>query len=139
MRCILVLAIVLPLFGAGEEVAIKKVMNDQAAAWNRGDLNDFMKAYENSPAITFVGQTVSRGYAAILARYEKNYGDKSRMGKLFFSEIEVKMLGKEHALVIGKYALDRTPEGGGPASGRYSLIAHKTKEGWKFIHDHTSN
>ena len=129
----------LPLMGASEEAAVKKVLDDQVKAWNRGDLDEFVKGYLNSPDITFVGKTVSRGYQGVLDRYRANYGDKQRMGTLRFDEVEVKMLGKDHALILGKFALDRTAAGGGPASGRYSLVARKTKDGWKLIHDHTSD
>ena len=139
MRCILVLAMALPLMGASEEAAVKKVLDDQVKAWNRGDLDEFVKGYLNSPGITFVGKTVSRGYQGVLDRYRANYGDKQRMGTLRFDEVEVKMLGKDHALILGKFALDRTAAGGGPAAGRYSLVARKTKDGWKLIHDHTSD
>ena len=139
MRCILVLAMALPLMGASEEVAVKKVLDDQVKAWNRGDLDEFVKGYLNSPDITFVGKAVSRGYQGVLDRYRANYGDKQRMGTLRFDEVEVKMLGKDHALILGRFALDRTAAGGGPASGRYSLVARKTKDGWKLIHDHTSD
>ena len=129
----------LPLMGASEEAAVKKVLDDQVKAWNRGDLDEFVKGYLNSPGITFVGKTVSRGYQGVLDRYRANYGDKQRMGTLRFDEVEVKMLGKDHALILGKFALDRTAAGGGPAAGRYSLVARKTKDGWKLIHDHTSD
>jgi uncharacterized protein (TIGR02246 family) len=127
------------LMAASEEAAIKKVLADQAEAWNRGDINEFVRAYENSPAITFVGKTVSRGYDGVLNRYRTAYPDKLHMGTLYFEEIEVKLLGKDHALILGKFVLDRTQAGGGPASGRYSLVARKAKDGWKIIHDHTSN
>ena len=139
MRCMLVFAMALQLTGASEEEAVKKILDDQVKAWNRGDLDDFVKGYFNSPDITFVGKDVSRGYQGVLDRYRANYGDRQRMGTLRFDEIEVRMLGKDHALILGKFALDRTAAGGGPASGRYSLIARKTKDGWKLIHDHTSN
>ncbi len=139
MRLILVFAFAASLFAASEEEAIKKVLDDQARAWNRGDMDEFVRSYEKSPAITFVGKTVSRGYDSVLTRYRTNYPDKTHMGTLFFEDVEVRLLGKEYALVIGKFVLDRTQAGGGPASGRWTLIGHKTKEGWKFIHDHTSN
>lgn len=139
MRYMLGLLLASTLFAANEEAAIKKVLTNQVEAWNRGDINDFVRGYENSPSITFVGKAVSRGYDGVLARYRKNYPDKLHMGTLRFEEIEVKMLGTSHALILGKFVLDRTEAGGGPASGRYSLVARKAKDGWKIIHDHTSN
>lgn len=139
MRTLLGVALAMTMLAASDEVTIKKVLSGQVEAWNRGDIEEFVSSYDNSPAITFVGKTVSRGYSGVLERYKRNYPDKVHMGKLTFEEIEVRMLGKDHALVIGKFILERTETGGGPASGRFSLIAQKTKSGWKFIHDHTSN
>lgn len=139
MRYMLGFLLAVTMMAASEEAAIKKILADQVEAWNRGDINEFVRAYENSPAITFVGKTVSRGYDGVLTRYRTNYPDKVHMGTLYFEEIEVKLLGKDHALIIGKFVLDRTRAGGGPASGRYSLVARKAKDGWKIIHDHTSN
>jgi uncharacterized protein (TIGR02246 family) len=121
---------------AGAE--IRAVLDAQVSAWNRGDLKEFMKGYKKSEAITFTGKAVTRGYDAVLKRYEGNYGDKAKMGTLRFDEIEIRMLGKTHALVLGRFHLTRTAEGGGDASGRFSLVAELTKEGWKVIHDHTS-
>jgi ketosteroid isomerase-like protein len=60
------------------------------------------------------------------------------MGKLTFSELEFRMLGPDHALVLGKFALERSAAAGGNASGRYTLVLHKTVKGWKILHDHTS-
>jgi hypothetical protein len=40
--------------------------------------------------------------------------------------------------VIGRFSLQRTPEAGGEASGRYTLIWNKTPAGWKIVYDHTS-
>ena len=33
---------------------IRSVMNEQAEAWNRGDIEGFMKGYWNSPELKFV-------------------------------------------------------------------------------------
>ena len=120
---------------AGE---MRAALEAQAAAWNRGDLVEFMKAYKQSEDITFLGAAVTRGYSAVLQRYQRTYGSTAKMGTLRFDEIEVKMLGKGHALMLGRFRLTRGAEGGGDAAGRFSLVWEKTKEGWKVIHDHTS-
>ncbi|NJM53727.1 MAG: hypothetical protein HC846_10260 [Blastocatellia bacterium] len=36
------------------KLAIKKVMDEQVAAWNKADLEGFMRGYWNSPEMTFV-------------------------------------------------------------------------------------
>jgi len=116
--------------------AIQAVLDTQAAAWNKNDLATFVSFYD--PKATFVGETVTRGTSQLLDRYKKRYPTPERMGKLTFSDNEIQMLGASNALVIGKYHLDRTAAGGGPANGIYSLIFVKTPAGWRILHDHTS-
>lgn len=126
------------LVAASAETEVKAVLAQQEAAWNRADLNAFMQAYLNSPDIIFVGKQVTRGWQGTLERYQRTYPTPAAMGRLTFSEIEVRPLGKDHASVLGRFHLERTAAGGGNASGRYTLIAVRTRQGWKLIHDHTS-
>jgi ketosteroid isomerase-like protein len=137
-RLIVLFALALTLFAASPEADIRKVLDDQTAAWNRGDIPTFMTGYENSPDTTFVGKDVSKGYTSVLERYKKNYPTKDRMGTLRFSDLEVRLLGSGHACVIGRFHLDREKDSGGEASGIFTLIFRKTPAGWKIIVDHTS-
>ena len=128
----------LPLLFAQNDF-IQKLMTDSEAAWNRGDLPAFASYYEDSPDTTFMGREVVRGGTqAILQRYRKSYPTREAMGTLTFSEIVIRPLADGVALVTGKFALQRTREGGGDASGRYTLVVRRTPAGWKIIHDHTS-
>jgi uncharacterized protein (TIGR02246 family) len=118
---------------------IRTIINDSAAAWNRGDLVAFASAYEDSAETTFIGREVTRGGTqAILERYRRTYPNREAMGNLTFSEIAIRILAPNVALAIGKYELKRTAVGGGDASGRFTLILRKTSAGWKITHDHTS-
>ena len=78
---------------ARHEQAIRQVLEDQAAAWNRGDVDAFMQGYANSPQTAFVGKTVEYGYDLILNRYKKAYANPAAMGKLSFANIAIRMLG----------------------------------------------
>jgi uncharacterized protein (TIGR02246 family) len=118
---------------------IRAMLQNSQNNWNRGDLPAFAADYEDSPDTTFVGKEVTHGgTAAILARYQKHYPNREAMGTLTFSEISVRVLSPEFVLATGKYALARTSAGGGDASGRFTLVVHKTAKGWKIIHDHSS-
>lgn len=117
---------------------IRKVLDKQVVDWNRGDVDSFMNAYEASPRTTFVGKTVTKGHAAVLANYKKRYPTKENMGTLRFEIVEVWMLGDEHASVLGKFFLTRSNAGGGNSDGIFNLIFNKTAAGWKIILDHTS-
>ncbi len=118
---------------------IRAVLDRQARDWNRGDISAFMRGYDRSPELTFAGQSgVRRGFEAVEARYREKYSTPAKMGKLRFSEVEVRMLGENHALVLGRFDLDRAAAFGGPASGRFTLVLVKRPQGWRILHDHTS-
>lgn len=114
------------------------VIQKSAQDWNRGDISAFMQSYEDSPETTFVGAEVARGTEAVLQRYRRTYPDPARMGKTTFSELEVRPLSADLAIVIGRYSLDRKPEFGGSRAGIFTLVMRKTPGGWRIIHDHTS-
>ena len=119
--------------------AILQVLASQQSAWNRGDIVDFMRGYEDSPQTTFIGKTIEHGYAMILARYQHNYGSREAMGHLDFTELQVRMLGSQHAVVTGHFHLTRSQAGGGDAAGVFSLVFEQEAGGWKIILDHTTS
>ena len=135
----LLLASPLALRAEDSSAAIKQVLQQQAEAWNRGDVDAFMQGYKNSPDTTFIGKSLEQGYAPILARYKKAYPGKEAMGTLDFSALEVRMLGSGYAVVTGRFHLARTSAGGGEAKGIFSLVFEKTPQGWKIILDHTTS
>jgi uncharacterized protein (TIGR02246 family) len=138
LRGLLLLACA-PLLVA-QDAAIRTILKDSEAAWNRGDLAAFASYYEDSPETTFIGREVVRGGTrAILDRYRRAYPTREAMGTLTFSEIAVRPLARGVALATGKFALQRTAAGGGDTSGRFTLILRRTPAGWKIIHDHTSS
>ena len=67
--------------------AIQRVLDDQAAAWNKGDLPGFMKGYLESDKLSFFSNsTKTAGWKATLERYQKKYqGEGKEMGKLTFT------------------------------------------------------
>jgi len=138
MKKILCLLAALPLIAAAPEQEIRKVMDAQVAAWNRGDIPAFMEGYDKSESTTFVGKAITKGHAQVLERYLKTYPTPEKMGTLQFSDVETRMLGADYASVIGKFHLDRSAGAGGEAAGIFTLLFHKTSQGWKVILDHTS-
>jgi uncharacterized protein (TIGR02246 family) len=117
------------------ESAIRKVMDDQAEAWNRGDLEGFMQGYWNSPKLVFVGSEVTRGWQPTLDRYKRSYSTREKMGTLTFSDLEITVLSKDAAVVLGSWSLARAADN---PHGKFTLTFRKFKEGWRIIMDHTS-
>lgn len=127
------------LYAQSAPDAIRQVLTDSQAAWNRGDIVDFMHSYADSPDTAFIGNTtIEHGYQMILNRYKTSYSSAAAMGHLEFSGLDVRMLGADHAVVTGHFHLTRTAAGGGDASGVFSLIFEKQAAGWKIVVDHSS-
>lgn len=123
---------------ADDKKAIAKVLDDQATAWNKGDLKGFMAGYWESPELSFFsGNNKTKGWQATLERYQKRYqGEGKEMGKLTFSEKSVELLGSDHAVVKGRFTLELEKE---RPTGLFTLILKKLPGGWRIVHDHTSS
>ena len=118
------------------KLAVRAVMEEQSIAWNKGDIDGFMKGYWNSPEMTFVsGTNVTKGWQPTLDRYKKGYDTKAKMGVLTFSDLEITILGKEAAVVLGKWSLEREKDN---PNGLFTLTFRKFKKDWRIILDHTS-
>ena len=73
-----------------DATAIRKVMDDQTVAWNKGDLETFMAGYWKSEKLKFVsGDKITYGWQQTLDNYKKTYATKALMGTLMFSELEI--------------------------------------------------
>jgi len=118
--------------------AIQAVMDKQVADWNRGDIDAFAKGYKNSSDILFIGRTIHRGYAEMVATYHKNYPTKERMGVLTFSQLDVQPLDARFATVTGHYHLEVSAAAGGNHDGYFLLVCEKTPVGWKIVRDDTT-
>ena len=112
--------------GQTPENDVRRVLEVQTADWNRGDIPSFVKTY--AVDAVFIGREVSRGSKGVLERYQRTYPNRDAMGKLTFSQIEVTMLGANHAMVIGRFHLVRSAAGGGDARGIFSLVLKKARE-----------
>lgn len=114
---------------------IQTILDRQKTAWNKGNIMRFMEDYWKSENFTFQsGNNRLQGWNALFSRYEKSYSGE-KMGKLDFTDIEIKVLSNDIAYVLGRWKLafkDSSNE------GLFTIIFNRKPEGWKIIHDHTS-
>lgn len=116
-----------------------KIVREQEAAWNRGDIVGFMKAgYLNSPDLTFFsGGSDTRGFEPVLTRYSKRYKSEGKeMGRLAFTKLEVVVIEDDVSLARGRWDLDF--ERDKDVGGLFTLVFHRSEHGWRIVHDHTS-
>jgi ketosteroid isomerase-like protein len=120
-----------------DEKQILAILENQTNAWNKGDIESFMKGYWQNDSLMFIGKSgVTYGYAQTLANYKKNYPDKDAMGILKFNLIKVTKLSGDAYYVIGKWHLTR--EKNGDIGGHYTLLFRKIKGKWVIVADHSS-
>jgi beta-aspartyl-peptidase (threonine type) len=150
--CLLVGALFSSLRAADPKSEIESVLHAQQDAWNRGDIEAFMNGYWKSDETVFVsGDDVTRGWQKVLDRYKNKYSDRAKMGSLTFSDLEIKELSDDSAVVLGSWRLERATDppsqSASPARtsgatsephGRFTLIFRRFPDGWKIVHDHTS-
>jgi beta-aspartyl-peptidase (threonine type) len=123
--------------GAPAEAGIRKMLADQEAAWNRGDLEGFMVGYWKSPELTFYsGRDKQQGWQAAYDRYKARYQAPGKeMGRVSFSEVTVEPIAPDAALVRGRWKVQLKAD---TLDGLFTLIVKKKPEGWRIVHDHTS-
>ena len=133
----LLLFITLPSFAqSSDESAIRRILADQITAWNKGDLDDFMKGYWNSDSLAFIGQSgITYGYTAALNNYKKHYDSPDKMGELIFTLLKLEKLSPEYYFVIGKWQLKRKA---GDIGGVYTLLFRSIGGRWVIVADHSS-
>ena len=121
---------------SSDELQIRKLLSDQNAAWNRGDIESFMKGYWENDSLMFIGKSgVTYGWSKTLSNYKRSYPDTASMGKLIFTLIRLQKLSPEYFHVTGKWHLQRTV---GNLEGHFTLLFRKIKGQWVIISDHSS-
>ncbi len=115
---------------------VRAVLQRQVAAWNNGDLEEFMQTYWRSEALTFSsGGRTQRGWQATLDRYRQRY-PAGAMGTLRFDELEFYRISDQWALVLGRWFLTGPP---GELEGNFTLVVREVGDAWFIVHDHSSS
>ena len=121
---------------SNDETAIRQLLDQQTAAWNRGDIDRFMDGYWENDSLMFIGKSgVTYGWTNTLNNYKRGYPDTAAMGKLHFELLTVKRLSDEYYFVVGKWFLQRSI---GDIGGHYNLLFRKINGKWVIIADHSS-
>lgn len=119
-----------------EEKEIRKLLDTQIDAWNRGNIDEFMIGYWNNDSLMFIGKNgITYGYTNTLKNYKKSYSDTAQMGKLSFDLLQVKKISADAYFVVGKWFLKRSV---GDIGGHYTLLFRKIKGKWVIVADHSS-
>ena len=117
------------------ESQIRALFETTAVGWNEGNLEKYLSVY-TPDATEMLATGPAGGVEAIEKTMKEGFWKTGRpIQNLRYENVVVRMLGKEGALVTGKYVLsgadrpDRT--------GWFTSVWQKTKNGWRMIHDHS--
>jgi hypothetical protein len=116
---------------------VSERLSAMAETWNAGNLDAFLKNYNSSDATLYIfPMGIVYGYNNIVKRYHKMFPAPEEMGHLVFSDISVKVLSANYAMVAGKWTMNRPKEE--CLSGLFTLLFEKTRNGWKIDLDHAT-
>jgi ketosteroid isomerase-like protein len=111
------------------------MFDSTAAGWNRGDLDVYLSAYDDS-ITSASGNGFVKGKAAAAEVMRQGFWRTGRpLQMLRYEHLDVRMMGADHALATGQYVLsgadrpDRT--------GWFTTVWTLTPNGWRMIHDHS--
>lgn len=122
---------------AVEEAAIRQVVAEMEAAWNRGDFRGYMQGFKN-PDVIFVSRgEFQRDWQGTLDHYVRDYGGgPERRGRLHFSDLRIELLSPDAAQLVGRYRL----EGGErPQDGINTRLFRKVDGRWVIALNHVSS
>jgi uncharacterized protein (TIGR02246 family) len=121
-----------------EEQAIRRVVADMEAAWNRGDFAGYMAAFRK-PDVVFISRgEVQEDWQGTLDHYVRDYGGGggARRGKLRFFDLRIELLAPDAAILTGRYRL----EGGDrPQDGINTRLFRKIGGKWVIALNHVSS
>ncbi len=118
-------------------VQVQDMLARQAAAWNRGDLEGFMSAYERSPATTYIGAPgLVNGFDAIQRRYEPYFGPGAERDSLTFADVVARELDPRFGIATARYVLSRGDEV--TSTGPFTLVLVRGEGAWRIVHDQSA-
>lgn len=120
-----------------EKAAIRAVIAEMEAAWNRGDFAGYMRGFKN-PDVVFVSRgEFQKDWQGTLDHYIRDYGGApERRGQLRFWDIRIEMLAPDAAQLISRYKLDRPHN---PQDGINTRLMRKVGGRWVIALNHVSS
>lgn len=120
-----------------EKAAIRKVIGDMEAAWNRGDFRGYMDGFLN-PGVVFVSKgRFQDGWQGTLDHYVRDYGGApEKRGRLRFFDIRIEMLAPDAAQLISRYELVKPDQ---PQDGINTRLMRKVGGRWVIALNHVSS
>jgi uncharacterized protein (TIGR02246 family) len=119
------------------EAAARSGLEAQIAAWNRGDLEAALRAYWNSPDMTWVSKTgVQRGFAAFAQGMRTDFVDPAAMGTYSAEVLDARSLGPAAAVIVFRWQIMKS--GRRVMGGTSTQVWRQIEGSWCAVLEHAS-
>lgn len=113
------------------------ILDEQAAAWNAGDLDGFMASYDRAPTTTYIGSTgLIEGFDAIRRRYAPSFAPGADRDSLRFERLRTRQLDPRFGIVTARYVLFE--EDSITSTGPFTLVMVRSEGEWRIVHDQSA-
>lgn len=110
---------------------VRQVLARQVFAWNTGDLDGFLSGYWPSEDLRFVdGDQSVLGIDGVRAHYSGQHSTRETMGDIVFTEIIVRPITAQAAIVFGLRHHDASE---GEREGRFYFRLEKIDGAWVIV------
>jgi hypothetical protein len=117
-----------------EEIA--NLISQQFAAWNRRDIDGYMKPFWLSPKLIFaVEGEVWTGWDQVKANLLQEYSDPERMGNSILERLQTSIVSPETGMSVEWWSISF---GVTKVRGFTTSVWHRFPVGWRIIEGHTS-
>jgi len=119
-----------------DEERIRETLRRQTECWNNGDLDCFMDGYWKSDSLLFIGSKgPTYGWQTTMDNYKQSYPDKSAMGNLTFTILQLYPISHDAYYCVGKWELERERD---HPEGHFTLLWRMINGEWIITTDHSS-
>jgi hypothetical protein len=122
---------------AAFHAAVDSLLTESERSWNAGDLDGFLYWYKRGEETSFMGASGPiYGWETIRGRYAPRFGPGVARDSLRFEDLETRPLVPRLGLATARYVLFQADSI--TSQGIFTLVLEMTPEGWRIIHDHSS-
>lgn len=117
--------------------AVDSLLTESERSWNGGDLDGFLYWYKRGEETSFMGASGPiYGWETIRGRYAPRFAPGAARDSLRFEDLETRPLAPRLGLATARYVLFQADSI--TSQGIFTLVLEMTPEGWRIIHDHTT-
>ena len=116
------------------ELQVVNILNAQADAWNRDDLDSFMDHFSRSDELTASSESgTTRGWAPVRVEYQRRHA--AATGRLAYDDVHIQSLAEGVILAVGRWSIERDSE---TLHGTFSRLFRRVADRWLIVHEHCS-